>query len=182
VTAQCTDSVITFSSRQGKDTILPRRTAWTATILPATDDRLQQEAMRVMTPRYKEIGACFKGDGWQSTSNRPILNIHAASDGFVNVRRAFDASGQDKNMPFIANSMMTEMRTLGQENVFSRTMDGACKGALCSVMTSASACEHMWSIEGWIHNKRRNRLAQPNVEKAVGAHGNLVLREAMLPS
>jgi hypothetical protein len=23
---------------------------------------------------------------------------------------------------------------------------------LCSVMTSASACEHMWSIEGWIHN------------------------------
>jgi hypothetical protein len=53
---------------------------------------------------------------------------------------------------------------------------------LCSVMTSASACEHMWSIEGWIHNKRRNRLAQPNVEKAVRAHGNLVLRKAMLLS
>ena len=53
---------------------------------------------------------------------------------------------------------------------------------LCSVMTSASACEHMWSIEGWIHNKRRNRLAQPNVEKAVRAHGNLVLRKAILLS
>ena len=25
---------------------------------------------------------------------------------------------------------------------------------LCSVMTSVSACEHMWSMEGWIHNKR----------------------------
>jgi hypothetical protein len=37
----------------------------------------------------------------------------------------------------------------------------------------------MWSIEGWIHNKRRNRLAQPNVEKAVG---NLVLRKAILLS
>jgi hypothetical protein len=49
---------------------------------------------------------------------------------------------------------------------------------LCSVMASASACEHMRSIEGWIHNKRRNRLAQPNVEKAVRAHGNLVLRKA----
>ena len=46
------------------------------------------------------------GDGWQSTSNRPILNILAASDGLINVRRAFDASGQDKNMPFIANSMV----------------------------------------------------------------------------
>jgi len=129
VTAQCADSIITSSSTNAKDTVLPRRTTWTAKILPATDDRLQQEAMRVLTPLYKEIGACFMGDGWQSTSNRPILNILAASDGFINVRRAFDASGQDKNMPFIANSMVAEMRTLGQENVFSCTMDDACKGA-----------------------------------------------------
>jgi hypothetical protein len=129
VTAQCADSIITSSSTHGKDTVLPRRKTWTAKNLPATDDRLQQEAMRVLTPLYKEIGACFMGDGWQSTSNRPILNILAASDGFINVRRAFDASGQDKNMPFIANSMVAEMRTPGQENVFSCTMDGACKGA-----------------------------------------------------
>ena len=93
-------------------------------------------------------------------------------------------------MSFIANSMVAEMRTLGQENVFSCTMDGACKGAflawfakkLCSVMTSVSACENMWSMEGWIHNNRRNRLSQPNVEKAVRAHGNLVLRKVMLLS
>jgi hypothetical protein len=58
-----------------------------------------------------------------------MLNVHAASDGFINVRRALDVSVQDKNMPFIANSMMTEMRTLGQEKDFSCTMDGACKGA-----------------------------------------------------
>ncbi len=53
---------------------------------------------------------------------------------------------------------------------------------LCSVMTSASACEPMWSIEGWIHNKRRNGLAQPNVERTVRVHGNLVLRKTMLLS
>ena len=53
---------------------------------------------------------------------------------------------------------------------------------LCSVMTSASACERMWSIEGWIHNKRRIKLAQPNVERAVRAHGNLVLRKVILLS
>ena len=40
----------------------------------------------------------------------------------------------------------------------------------------------MWSFEGWIHNKRRHRLAQPNVERALRAHGNLVLRKAMLLS
>ena len=85
--------------------------------------------MRVLTPLYKEIGTCIMGDGWQSTSNRPILNILTASDGFINVHRAFDVSGQDKNMPFITNSMVTEMRTLVQENVFSCTMDGSCKGA-----------------------------------------------------
>ena len=53
---------------------------------------------------------------------------------------------------------------------------------LCSVMTSVSVCEHMWSIEGWIHNKRRNRLAQPNIERPVRAHGNLVLRKTILLS
>jgi hypothetical protein len=53
---------------------------------------------------------------------------------------------------------------------------------LCSVMTSASACEHMWSIKGWIHNKRRNRLTQPNIERAVCVHDNLVLRKTILVS
>jgi hypothetical protein len=51
---------------------------------------------------------------------------------------------------------------------------------LCSVMTSASACEHMWSIAGWIHRKHRNRLAQPTVEKTVRVHGNLTLRKTMM--
>jgi hypothetical protein len=56
---------------------------------------------------------------------------------------------------------------------------------LCSVMTSASACEHMWSIEGWIHNKRRIRLAQPNVERALGTRlpwARIVLRKVILLS
>ena len=38
----------------------------------------------------------------------------------------------------------------------------------------------MWSIAGWIHNKRRSRLTQPTVEKAVRDHGNLVLRKVMM--
>jgi hypothetical protein len=40
VTAQCVDSIITFSGTYGKDTILPTRDTWTNKILPATDDRL----------------------------------------------------------------------------------------------------------------------------------------------
>ena len=51
---------------------------------------------------------------------------------------------------------------------------------LCSVMTSVSVCENICSITGWIHNKRRNRLVQLSVEKAVRAHDNLVLRKVMM--
>ena len=46
-------------------------------------------------------------------------------------------------------------------------------------MCSASACEHCWSIEGWIHSQRRNRLDQKLVEKLVHAHTNLVLTESL---
>ena len=129
VTAQCADSIITFAGSSAKDTLLPKRSTWTQKILPQTDARLQQEAMEILTPIYKEIGCCIMSDGWQSTSNRPILNVIAAADGHVNVRRAFDASGLDKNMPFIADFVMKEIKALGQEHVFSCTMDGACKGA-----------------------------------------------------
>jgi hypothetical protein len=91
-------------------------------------------------------------------------------------------------MPFIANSMVAEMRKTFMQDVMDEQgqvlFDNLAWFAkkLCSVMTSTSACEHMWSIEGWIHNKRRNRLAQPNIERAVHAHGNLVLRKAILLS
>ena len=47
------------------------------------------------------------------------------------------------------------------------------------VMCSASEFEHCWSIEGWIHSKRRNKLHQMLVEKLVRAHTNLVVRESL---
>jgi hypothetical protein len=40
----------------------------------------------------------------------------------------------------------------------------------------------MWNIEGWIHNKHRNRLTHPNVEKVVRVNDNLVLRKTILLS
>ncbi len=49
---------------------------------------------------------------------------------------------------------------------------------------SVSACDHNWSIEGWIHSKRRNRLGQDLVEYLVSTHTKhrLELYEAgMLP-
>ncbi len=51
------------------------------------------------------------------------------TDGRVNVHRAFDTSGLDKNMPFIVDFVMKEIKTMGQKHVFSCTMDGVWKGA-----------------------------------------------------
>ena len=50
---------------------------------------------------------------------------------------------------------------------------------LTAISPSASPCEHSWSIEGWIHSKKRNRLGQTNVERLVRTHTNLIL-EAVL--
>jgi hypothetical protein len=50
---------------------------------------------------------------------------------------------------------------------------------IVSLPCSASACEHSWSIEGWIHSPKRNRLSQMLVEKLVRAHTNLVLKKEL---
>ncbi len=47
------------------------------------------------------------------------------------------------------------------------------------VMCSVSSCDHCWSIEGWIHSKRRNKFHQKLVEKLIHTHTNLVLRESL---
>jgi hypothetical protein len=44
---------------------------------------------------------------------------------------------------------------------------------------SASACEHSWSIEGWIHSNRRNRLGQKLVARLVRTHTNLKLEQRL---
>jgi hypothetical protein len=50
---------------------------------------------------------------------------------------------------------------------------------LLSLSCSASGCEHSWSVEGWMHSKKRNRLGQLTVERLVRTHTNLLL-EAQL--
>ena len=44
---------------------------------------------------------------------------------------------------------------------------------------SASGCERSWSIEGWVHSKKRNRLGQKNVERLVRARTNLLLDSSL---
>lgn len=43
---------------------------------------------------------------------------------------------------------------------------------------SASACETSWSLEGWFHNPRRNRMTQKTVERMMRLQSHLTLRDA----
>ena len=45
---------------------------------------------------------------------------------------------------------------------------------------SASGCEHSWSIEGWMHSKKRNRLGQQKVQRLVRTHSNLLLEDKLV--
>ena len=47
------------------------------------------------------------------------------------------------------------------------------------VMCSASACEHCWSIEGWILSKRRNKVHQKLVEKPLSRTHKPCARESL---
>lgn len=44
---------------------------------------------------------------------------------------------------------------------------------------SASGCEHSWSLEGWMHSGKRNRLGQNKVQRLVRAHSNLLLESKL---
>ena len=68
-------------------------------------------------------------DGWQSTSNKPVINVILGVDGMLTLRLAADCSGEDKTMPFICGLLCKVIDELGPENIFSVVMDGACKGA-----------------------------------------------------
>lgn len=46
---------------------------------------------------------------------------------------------------------------------------------LLALACSASGFEHSWSVEGWIHSKKRNRLGQKTVERLLRTHTNLLI-------
>lgn len=50
---------------------------------------------------------------------------------------------------------------------------------LLALTCSASGCERSWSVEDWIHSKKRNRLGQTTVERLVRCHTNLLLEDLL---
>jgi hypothetical protein len=132
---------------------------------------------KMVGPAFKTIKSEFVD--WQEAISAKKYDLHDEKQ-HDQPEGAFTQRNMNRSQQSWVKTFMQDVMDEKAQDLFDNLVWFTKK--LCSVMTSVSACEHMWSIEGWIHNKRRNRLSQPNVEKAVRVHGNLVLRKAMLLS
>jgi hypothetical protein len=73
--------------------------------------------------------------------------------------------GQEKTMDFIVALILEHIKEIGEDRVL--------------LTCSESGCEHILSIEGWIHSNRRNRLGQKLVERLLRTHINLKLEQRL---
>ena len=64
-----------------RDTTLPHRVTFSTKIIPATDKRLDEEGMARLKPRMKKVGGTLMSDGWQSTTNKPVINVILGVEG-----------------------------------------------------------------------------------------------------
>ena len=130
LTAQCGSQAVTHSKSGRYDCTLPHRTSLSSKLVPATDARLDKENMLRMKGSIQKLGCTIMSDGWQSTSNRPIINVILGTNGMLTLRSATDTSGQEKTMDYLISLVDKVIQEVGCHNVFAVCMDGACRGAL----------------------------------------------------
>jgi hypothetical protein len=117
-----------------------------------------------MREMARDLAAVFS-DGWTAVNHHPIVNIIMGVRSLQTLRASIDTMGREKTMDFIAALILEHIKEIGQDRVL--------------LPCSASACEHILSIEGWIHSNRRNRLGQKIVERLVRTHTNLKLEQRL---
>jgi len=100
VTAQYGSQAITHSKEGHYDTTVQHRTHFTTKLIPDTDERLDRE-MQGMKGRIEKLSCTIMSDEWQSTSNRPIVDVVLGTNGMLTLRSATDRTGHDKTMEYM---------------------------------------------------------------------------------
>ena len=161
MTAECGENYIRTKPGGVKETTLPHRTFFTTKLIPKLDKLIDDKNMGKMRDMTEELTTAVFSDGWTAVDHHPIVNIIMGVRSLTSLRASIDTMGEEKTMDFIWPDLMWL----------------ALKVVL--LPCSASACEHSWSIQGWIHSKRRNRLGQDLVECLVRTHTNLQLEHRL---
>jgi hypothetical protein len=158
MTAECGENYIRTKPGGVKDTTLPHRTYFTTKLIPKLDKFIDGKNMGKMREMAEELAAAVFSDGWTAVNHHPIVNIIMGVRSLHTLRASIDTMGEEKTMDFIAALIVQHIKEIGEGRVL---------------------CEHSWSIEGWIHSKRRNRLGQDLVERLVRTHTNLQLEHRL---
>jgi hypothetical protein len=77
-----------------RDTTLTHRDTFSRKIIPGTDKRLDEEGISRLKPRMKKVEGTLMSGGWQSTSNKPVINVILGVDGMLTLRLVTDCSGE----------------------------------------------------------------------------------------
>jgi Protein of unknown function (DUF 659) len=157
--ARAGNGLLLSSKHQGVD--IPMRKKFTEVLLPAFDDELNERIASRIRPMIVKNGVTIMGDGFTSTSSRPILNTIAGTVVGDLLLEAMDTSGITKNMEFIASTTIRHIEAIGPENVVAATFDGACRGAFALIIAKYPHVQvfidssHTW--DGWMKAMGSNK-------------------------
>jgi Protein of unknown function (DUF 659) len=132
--ARAGNGLLLSSKNQGVD--IPMRKNFTEVLLPAFDNELNEKISSRIRPIIVKNGVTIMGDGFTSTSSRPVLNTIAGTVVGDLLLEAMDTSGTTKNMEFIASTTIRHIEAIGPENVVAVTFDGACRGAFALIIAA----------------------------------------------
>jgi len=132
-TAMCGSEGLTHETPGNYTTTLPRRTTFSKKTVPEAEAALNNGIEQKMRHLIEETGPSILSDGWKSTSNRPIVNVLASTQGLTQLKKAVDISGHEKSMQFIFETVDEVIKDIGPKHVFAACMDGACKGAFALI-------------------------------------------------
>ncbi|KAL7168345.1 hypothetical protein ACSBR2_038729 [Camellia fascicularis] len=66
---------------------------------------------------WKNKGVSICSDGWSDRQKRPLINIMAASVGGAMFVKAIDASGNIKDVDYVANIFLSVIEEIGKQNI-----------------------------------------------------------------
>ena len=142
------------------------------------DNTVVPQLHAVMEDFAKAPGCKFSLDDFSEQYDDFVTALHCKSDRLDDETKVRTKRGAELDGAFTAKTINEKTPTKWIQTFMNKWP--ALKWMalkIINIPSSASYCEHAWSIEGWMHCQRRNRLKQPLVEKLVRGHGNLIFKE-----
>ena len=118
-----------YLKSDGKESKLPQRTAFVEGPITTAGDKVERRCRQRTTKTGDNCGGLIISDGWDSTQHRPIINVLFSTLTGTKFLCALDTSGDSKDMRYIADLVVQQIKELGADIVTAVCMDGACAGA-----------------------------------------------------